>query len=123
MEDKTTFKSIELTLQGHDVNPTLSRWVTGMLRNREVLSNVGGTEIEAVVDRGCPQEEVLSLVLWNTVIGSLIRRLNDLGYHTIGYADDLVILIIASCYNKSRGMVQLTYPLGKWRENDINSVH
>ncbi|RYA68486.1 hypothetical protein DD592_26790, partial [Enterobacter cloacae complex sp. 2DZ2F20B] len=52
--DKTTFKSIELALRKHDVDPTLSRWVASMLRNREVMINVGGTEIEAVVDRGCP---------------------------------------------------------------------
>ena len=90
--DKTTFKSIGLALQEHDVNLTLTRWVTGMLKNREVLINVGGTEIEAV-DRGYPQGGVFSPVLWDTVVDSLIRRLNDLGYHTIGYADDLVILL------------------------------
>ena len=55
--DKTTFKSIGLALQGHDVDSTLSRWVTGMLRYREVLFNVGGTESEVVVDSGCPREE------------------------------------------------------------------
>ncbi|KAJ3649490.1 hypothetical protein Zmor_021230 [Zophobas morio] len=91
--DKMTFKSIGLALQEHDVNPTLNRWVAGMLRNREVLINVGGIEIEAVVDMGCPQGGVLSSVLWDTVVDSLIRRLNDIGYHTIGYADDLVILL------------------------------
>ena len=61
--DKTTFKNLGITLQEHDVNPTLSRWVTGMLRNREVLINVGGTEIEAVVDGGCPQGGLISPVL------------------------------------------------------------
>ncbi|KAJ3665759.1 hypothetical protein Zmor_001236 [Zophobas morio] len=49
--DKTTFKKIELALQEHNVNPTLSRWVSGLMRYREVLINVGGTEIEAFVDR------------------------------------------------------------------------
>ncbi|KAJ3662139.1 hypothetical protein Zmor_006498 [Zophobas morio] len=44
-------------LQQHDV----SRWVTDMLRNREVLINI--TEIEAVVDTGCPQEGALFPVL------------------------------------------------------------
>ncbi|KAJ3665506.1 hypothetical protein Zmor_000998 [Zophobas morio] len=90
---KTTFKNIGLALQEHDVNPTLSRWMAGMLRNREVPINIGGNEIEAVVGRGCPQGGVLSPVLWDTVVDSLIRLLNDLGYHTIGYADDLVILL------------------------------
>ena len=73
--DKTTYKSIGLALQEDNVNSTLSRWVTGMLKNREVL-NVGGTENKAIVDRGCPQGGVLSHVLWDTV--GLIRHLNDL---------------------------------------------
>ena len=47
--DKTTFKIIGLALQEHDVDLTLSWWV----RNRKIRINVGGTEIEAVVDRGC----------------------------------------------------------------------
>ena len=59
--DKTTVTSMGLALQEYDVSPILSRWVTGMLRNREVLINVGGTEIEAVVDRVCPQGEVFPL--------------------------------------------------------------
>ena len=60
-----------------------------MLRIREVLINVGGTEIAAVVYRGSPQARVLFAVLWKTVVDNLILRLNDLGYHTIGYADDI----------------------------------
>ena len=63
--DKSTFKSIGLALQEHDVNPTLRSWVASMLRNREVLINVGGTEVETVVDRRCPQGRILSPVLWD----------------------------------------------------------
>ena len=65
--DKTTVTSMGLALQEYDVSPILSRWVTGMLRNREVLINVGGTEIEAVVGKGCLRG-VLSPVLWDTVV-------------------------------------------------------
>ena len=100
---KTTFKSIGLALQQYDVNPTLSSWVTGMLSKREVLIIVGGIEIEVVVDRGCP---VFCPVLWNTVIDSLIRRLNDLGYHTIGYTDDLTILLTGKYVDALRKIMQ-----------------
>ncbi|KAJ3655111.1 hypothetical protein Zmor_014251 [Zophobas morio] len=47
----------------------MSRWVTGMLRNSEVP------------------------VLWDTVVDSMVRCLNDLGYHTLRYANELVILL------------------------------
>ena len=41
-----------------------------------------------------PREEYSLLpALWDSVVDSLIRRLNDLDYHRIGYTDDLVILL------------------------------
>ncbi|XP_063908719.1 uncharacterized protein LOC135126587 [Zophobas morio] len=71
--DKSTFKSIGLALQEHDVNPTLRSWVASMLRNRETGD--------------VPREE------YSLLYCGMIRRVNDLGYHTIEYADDLVILL------------------------------
>ena len=61
-----------------------------MPRNREVLINTGGIEIETAVDRGYPQRGVLCSALF---VDSLIRCLNNLGYYTIRYADDIVILL------------------------------
>ncbi|XP_044262788.1 uncharacterized protein LOC123010152 [Tribolium madens] len=40
-----------------------------------------------------PQGGVLSPLLWDVVVDSLLRRLNEAGFYTIGYADDLVILL------------------------------
>ena len=45
------------------------------------------------MDRGCPQGGVLSLLLSCLVADRLLRTLNEKGFFTQGYADDLAILI------------------------------
>ena len=41
----------------------------------------------------CPQEGILSPLLWSLVVDELIRGLNGNGCYTLGYADDIAILI------------------------------
>jgi hypothetical protein len=45
------------------------------------------------VARGCPQGGVLSPLLWSLVVDKLIEGLNENGYNTLGYADDIAILV------------------------------
>ncbi|CAH2088501.1 unnamed protein product [Euphydryas editha] len=63
-----------------------------MLRCRAIQFTVNETT-RGVVARGCPQGGVLSPLLWNIVIDELITLLNDRKFLTVGYADDLTILI------------------------------
>jgi hypothetical protein len=49
--------------------------------------------LKASTARGCPQGGVLSPLLWSSVVDELIWELNDGGYYTVGYADDIAILI------------------------------
>ncbi len=58
------------------------------------------------VDRGCPQGGVLSPLLWSLVVDSLIRRLNEKGYFTLGYADDLTIIHIGKFCDVLSDMTQ-----------------
>ena len=68
--DKTTFKSMTWT------PPWVGWWMVycSMLSNREVLINIGGTEIEPVADRRCPQGGVLFPVMWDTVVDNRIQQ-------------------------------------------------
>lgn len=90
--DKTIFHSINAALEEHGVDSTLRGWITNMLRLRAVQVTVNDTT-RAIVAKGCPQGGVLSPLLWNLVVDSLIKRLNDRGYYTVGYADDITIII------------------------------
>jgi hypothetical protein len=46
-----------------------------------------------MVRRGCPQGGVLSQLLWNMVINSFLRRLNNKSLWAQGFADDIAIVI------------------------------
>lgn len=91
--DKTTFESIDIALHSHAVPNTLIEWIKHMLKWRAITINIGNIETRGVVSRGCPQGGVLSPLLWIIVVDSLLRRLNESGFFTTGYADDITILL------------------------------
>lgn len=64
-----------------------------MLKWRAVQINVGDVETRGMVKRGCPQGGVLSPLLWVMVADGLLHRLTGSGFFTIGYADDITILL------------------------------
>ena len=43
--------------------------------------------------RGCPQGGVLSLLLWNLTVDKLLWDLNEVRYYSIGFVDDIAIII------------------------------
>lgn len=90
--DKTNFTSISHALIKHDVDTTIAGWIDNMLRFRAIQFTVN-TITRAVAARGCPQGGVLSPLLWNAVVDELIAELNERKLYTVGYADDIAILI------------------------------
>ena len=89
--DRTNFSSIGAALARHGASDIITGWVKNMLSKRTVRFAEGTSA--AIVARGCPQGGVLSPLLWNLVINDLITQLNANHFYTIGYADDLAILI------------------------------
>jgi hypothetical protein len=65
--------------------------------------------------RGCPQGEVLSPLLWSLDLDDLIWRLNNDGYDTVGYADDIAILIKGKFpHTVSEFLQTALYKLQQW---------
>lgn len=64
-----------------------------MLRQRMVFTTFADQTLASRVAAGCPQGGVLSPLLWNLVMDGLLVELNNEGYSSLGYADDLVILV------------------------------
>ena len=78
--DNIIYEVIQRALQGHCVHPEIISLVISMPKNR-------------VPAKGCPQSGVLSPLLWILVADSLLRQIiSDLGFETIGYADDFVLI-------------------------------
>jgi hypothetical protein len=63
-----------------------------MLESRNIVVTLLGETLGVSVAGGGPQGGVLSPLLWSLVVDDL-WELNDSGYYTVGYADDIAILI------------------------------
>lgn len=90
--DNTSFESMILAASNRGIDNTTCRWVKAMLQSRQVHATLVNETTHVSVAKGCPQGGVLSPLLWDMVIDELIVLLNNLGYYTQGYADDIVIL-------------------------------
>ena len=56
-----------------------------------------GRLVSCGVKRGCSQGGVLSPLLWNLLVDSLLTTVNDIGVYCQAYADDVSGLIVGSC--------------------------
>ena len=90
--DKVDHRNLKAALTGRGVHPTLTRWIYNTLRSRVVCVKLGPIQARATVTQGCPQGGVLSPLLWNCAVDSLISKLNGNGLICIGYADDVAII-------------------------------
>jgi ribonuclease HI len=91
--DNTSTEVICAASSERGVPETITRWIRNMLCRRRLTVNQYGTSTKGSTDRGCPQGGVLSPLLWCLVVDELIRTLNEAGFYTVGYADDILIIV------------------------------
>ena len=87
--DNVSFKTITDALIKSQLPHELVRWIDAMLRSRTVTVTVQGKSVSKRVKKGCPQGGILSPLLWNLVINSLIILLNSTPADSEGFADDV----------------------------------
>jgi hypothetical protein len=80
--NNTSYDSISAVLARHGVSHTIIPW-----RADGPLQLLGVSRSIAVA-RGCPQEGVLSPLLWSLAVDELLTGLNQGGIYAQGYADD-----------------------------------
>ena len=88
------FVAITKACAEHGINQTIITWILKMLRDRVVSSYIGSTKVSILVNKGCPQGGILPPLLYCLVKDSLLCLLNESGFYSQGFADDLAILII-----------------------------
>lgn len=91
--DNTPHDAIIAAARKKGIEPTTTKWIHAMLKSRMTTAAIGNSTLTAQTYRGCPQGGVLSPLLWSIVVDELLDRLTTQGFETIGYADDLVIII------------------------------
>lgn len=91
--DNTSFQSIDQALTDKNVDPLIREWILAMLKDRQIRTSINDCHSTVRAARGCPQGGVLSPLLWSIVIDDLLNLLNGQKFFTIGYADDIAIII------------------------------
>ena len=91
--DNVSFKCITDALIKAHLPQELVRWINAMLRSRTVTVSVQGKSVSKRVKTGCPQGGILSPLLWNLVINTLIILINSTPADSEGFADDVNLLI------------------------------
>ena len=77
-----------------------------MLRHHTILVELYGNEVKREVIKGNPQDGILSPVMWNCVLNSLLLELHRGGFYVQAYGDDLTVLLTAADMLWIRGMDQ-----------------
>jgi hypothetical protein len=104
--DRTSFDIIKKAAKWHGLEDTICCWIGSMLGSRKITATLAGETLEGSVASGCPQGGVLSPLLWSLVVDELIGGLNGSGYYTLGYADDIAILIHGKLPNTVSELLQ-----------------
>lgn len=91
--DRISFKSAEDALERHNVPDMITRWYSTLLRNRRVTAELQGATKTVVPGRGTPQGGILSPLVWNLIIDSLLRNFSNGPVKAIGYADDTLLYV------------------------------
>lgn len=91
--DNTSLTSIKSAVKRRGVHPAICRWIENMLTHRYIYASLNEVTVTVRSMRGCPQGGVLSPLLWCLVVDDLLTDLNAAGYKTVGYADDIAIIV------------------------------
>jgi hypothetical protein len=90
---RTSFNTIIQAAGRHGIEPALCRSICTILERRNISAILSGQTRTVSATRGCPQGEVLSPLLWSLVVDDLIWGVNNDGYYTVGYANDIAFPI------------------------------
>jgi hypothetical protein len=121
--DSTSFDIITKAAKEHGPGDKTSRWIESMLGGRKITVTLQEKQVGSVA-RGCPQGGVLSPLLWSLVVKELIGGLNGNGYYTLGYADDIAILIHGKFLNTVSELLQEALSMvQQWCDRTHLSIH
>jgi ribonuclease HI len=87
-------ESMVKAVMGRKVPPTITKWISKLLSHREVEAELSGKVRTKAVMKGCPQGGILSPLLWNLVMDSLLQiNQEQQGTHCQAYADDVTLAV------------------------------
>jgi hypothetical protein len=115
--DRTSFDIIKQAAGKHGIQPAICRWISATLESRTITATLSGETLRVPASRGCPP------LLWSLVV-DLLWELTDKGYYTVGYADDIAILIHGKFLSTVSECLQMAlYTVERWCERTDLSIN
>ncbi len=91
--DCIRFSSARKALENHGVPGAIVTWYENILRARQVSADLQGTKKTITPTQGSPQGGILSPLVWNLVMDSLLTQFSGGAVKVVGYADDILLMI------------------------------
>jgi ribonuclease HI len=91
--DNLSLRSVERSLQDHDVPDPIIKWYMHYMHNRVATADLRGTSTSRLLSRGTPQGGVLSPLMWNMAFDSLLSKFDEGAVRICGFADDAALMI------------------------------
>jgi ribonuclease HI len=91
--DRIGFDSAARALRKHRVPEEIITWYNIVLRYRKVTADLQGEQMTVRPGRGSPQGGILSPLIWNLIIDSLLSTFLTGPVKALGYADDTLLYI------------------------------
>ena len=105
--DCVGFDAASEALIANGVPEGMSIWYTNLLKGREVTANLQGVTKTITPGRGSPQGGILSPLVWNLVMDSLLKDFQSGPVKAVGYADDIIIMAAGNDMKINADSVQL----------------
>ncbi|QQP37800.1 Uncharacterized protein FKW44_018195, partial [Caligus rogercresseyi] len=91
--DCIQFHSANTAMTKLGIPQCIASWYMELLNTRTVTAELKGEKFSVQPTRGSPQGGVLSPVVWNMIMDTLLTEFKEDAVQVIGYADDILLLI------------------------------
>ena len=91
--DRATFSSFTHAAASKGIDEFIIKWILSMLEKRILTADFKGIKVKRQPVMGCPQGGVLSPLIWLLISDALLGQLETANVHSLGFADDFVLLI------------------------------
>jgi len=91
--DCIKFDSASAALRRHGAPEAVVEWYDKVLKFRNVTADLQGVSKTITPTRGSPQGGVLSPLVWNLIMDSLLTQFEREAVHVVGYADDVLLMV------------------------------
>ena len=122
--DSILFSSAYDAMRDKGVPHAISTWYDRLLRHRCVIADLQGVQRAVRPGRGSPQGGILSPLVWNMVMDSLLSQFKGRAVQCVGYADDVLLFVqgldISVMESLMNQTLDLVYRWGKERGLNFN---